>query len=128
MLSNRLFSSNIKLSNKFVDHIQNTSNLLVADRFVLFASGSTVAGDGGFVVQQGTQNVGELFGWNDSAKRWAVTSSFNAASGSYTPDAFMAAVTSLSSTDPNTSGPAGRYSVKGNIYVSTVAEDIWIYS
>ena len=107
---------------------QNTSNLLVADRFVLFASGSTVAGDGGFVVQQGTQNVGELFGWNDSAKRWAVTSSFNAASGSYTPDAFMAAVTSLSSTDPNTSGPAGRYSVKGNIYVSTVAEDIWIYS
>lgn len=29
MLSNRLFSSNIKLSNKFVDHIQNTSNLCI---------------------------------------------------------------------------------------------------
>jgi hypothetical protein len=102
----------------------------VADRFVLFASGSLTAGDGGFVVQQGTQNVGEIFGWNNNALRWAVTSSFNAASGSYTPDAFMAAVISLASTDPNVvaTGPATRYNVKGNIYVPTGAEDIWIYS
>jgi hypothetical protein len=31
----------------------------------------------------------------------------------------MAAVTSLASTNPNTTGPAARYSVKGNIYVSS---------
>ena len=107
---------------------QNTQNLLVGDRFVLFASGSTTTGDGGFVVQQGTQNVGELFGWNDNAKRWAVTSSFNAASGSYTPDAFMAAVTSLSSTNPNATGPAARYNANGNIFISSGDESIWIYS
>jgi hypothetical protein len=107
---------------------QNTANLLVADRFVLFASGSGAPGDGGFVVQQGTQNVGELFGWDNDSLRWAVTSSFNAASGSYIPDAFMAAVTSLSSTNPNTTGPASRYNANGNIFISSGDESIWIYS
>lgn len=110
---------------------QNTANLQVADRFVLFASGSASPGDGGFVVQQGTQNVGELFGWNNTALpsgRWAVTSSFNAASGSYTADAFMAAVTTLASTNPNTTGPAARYNAVGNIFVSSGDESIWIYS
>lgn len=107
---------------------QNTSNLLVADRFILLASGSNTTGDGGFLVQQGTQNVGELFGWDSGASRWAVTSSFSADASSFVPDAFMAAVTSLASTNPNTSGPAARYNVKGNIYVATGAEDIWIYS
>ena len=94
---------------------QNTANLLVADRFILLASGSTTTGDGGFLVQQGTQNVGELFGWDSGASRWAVTSSFSADTNSFVPDAFMAAVTSLASTNPNTIGPAARYNVKGNI-------------
>ena len=47
----------------------NTENLLVADRFVLFASGSTTTGDGGIVVQQGTQDVGELFGFEATASK-----------------------------------------------------------
>jgi hypothetical protein len=110
---------------------QNTENLLVADRFVLLASGSTTDGPGGIVVQQTAQNVGELFGWDSGADRWAVTGSFTANQSAFTPDAFMAAVTSLASTDPNTTGPAARYSVKGNIYVSSeVGGDgsIWIFS
>jgi hypothetical protein len=110
---------------------QNTQNLLVGDRFVLFASGSTSTGDGGFVVQQDAQNVGELFGWNSTALplgRWAVTSSFNATNGTYTADAFMAAVTTLASANPNTAGPAGRYNAVGNIYVSSGDDSIWIYS
>jgi hypothetical protein len=107
---------------------QNTTNLEVADRFVLFASGSNTTGDGGIVVQQGTQNVGELFGWDSGVDRWAVTSSFSADQPSFTPDAFMAAVTTLASTDPNSSGPASRYEAVGNIYVSSNDESIWIYS
>ena len=107
---------------------QNTSNLQVADRFVLLASGSASPGDGGIVVQQATQNVGELFGWDSGASRWAVTSSFTADQGAFTPDAFMAAVVSLAGTDPNSTTPPARYNVKGNIYVATGAEDIWIYS
>ena len=107
---------------------QNTTNLEVADRFVLFASGSTSTGDGGIVVQQATQDVGELFGYDSGATRWGVTSSFSADSSAYTPDAFMSAVTTLASTNPNTSGPDARYDAVGNIYVSSGDESIWIYA
>jgi len=107
---------------------QNTTNLEVADRFVLLASGSNSTGDGGLVIQQATQDVGELFGYDSGVSRWAVTSSFTANQGAFTPDAFMATVTSLSSTNPNTTGPAARYSATGNIFVSSGDESIWIYS
>ena len=107
---------------------QNTQNLLVADRFVLFASGSTTTGDGGIIVQQTTQDVGELFGYDSGTTRWGVTSSFSADSAAYTPDAFMSAVTTLASTNPNTSGPASRYNAAGNIYVSSGDSSIWIYA
>lgn len=104
---------------------QNTTNLEVADRFVLLASGSNSAGEGGIVVQQATQNVGELFGWDNEQLRWAVTSSFTANQSSFTPDAFMAAVVTAAGTTPS---PATRYNKVGNIYVSSNDESIWIYS
>jgi hypothetical protein len=104
---------------------QQTTNLEVADRFVLFASGSNATGDGGIVVQQATQNVGELFGWDSGVSRWAVTSSFAANQSAFTPDAFMAAVVTAAGTTPS---PATRYNAVGNIYVSSGDESIWIYS
>lgn len=107
---------------------QNTSNLEVADRFVLLASGSNSTGDGGIVIQQASQDVGELFGYDSGTTRWGLTGSFTANLASFTPDAFMAAVTSLASTDPNSSGPAARYEGVGNIYVSSGDESIWIYA
>jgi hypothetical protein len=107
---------------------QNTTNLEVADRFVLLASGSNSTGDGGIVIQQASQNVGELFGYDSGTTRWGLTGSFTANGGTFTPDAFMAAVTSLSSTNPNSSGPAARYAGVGNIYVSSGDASIWIYA
>jgi hypothetical protein len=104
---------------------QHTSNLEVADRFVLLASGSNTTGDGGIVVQQATQDVGELFGWDSGVSRWGVTGSFTANQTSYTPDAFMAAVVTAAGTTPT---PATRYNAVGNIYVSSGDESIWIYS
>jgi hypothetical protein len=104
---------------------QNTTNLEVADRFVLFASGSNTAGDGGIVVQQDTQDVGELFGYDSGADRWGLTGSFTANQSSFTPDAFMAAAVIGASEDPSTA-PA-RYQVGGNIFIGT-DENIWIYS
>jgi hypothetical protein len=101
---------------------QNTENLLVADRFVLFASGSVAGGDGGIVVQQGTQNVGELFGYENSSDRWGFTSSFDAASTSYTPSAFVAAVVDV---DGGQSDIA-QYQKNGNIKIQS--GDIWIYA
>ena len=104
---------------------QNTTNLEVADRFILLASGSNTTGDGGLVVQQGTQNVGELLGWDAAASRWALTGSFSANEPSFIPDAYIAAVTTAAGTDP---APASRYNAVGNIYVSSGDESIWIYS
>jgi len=104
---------------------QSTTNLEVADRFVLFASGSNTAGDGGIVIQQGTQNVGELFAFDSGVTRWGLTGSFSANQSSYTPDAFMAAVVVGAGTDPN-AAPA-RYDAAGNIFVGT-DESIYIYS
>ena len=130
---NRTFSGDtITINNNLIVQgtasFQQTTNLEVADRFVLFASGSTSAGDGGIVVQQATQDVGELFGYDSGTTRWGVTSSFTANSSAYAPDAFMAAVTTLASTNPNTSGPASRYNALGNIYVSSGDASVWIYS
>lgn len=104
---------------------QNTTNLEVSDRFILMASGSNTTGDGGIVVQQATQNTGELFGWDSGTSRWGVTGSFTANNSSYIPDAFMAAVVTAAGTTP---APATRYNAVGNIYVSSGDESIWIYS
>lgn len=104
---------------------QHNEELQVADRFVLFASGSNTTGDGGIVVQQGTQNIGELFAYDSATTRWGLTSSFDASNTAYTPDAFIAAVVEGTGTDPDAT-PA-RYDKKGNIFVGT-DEGIWIYS
>ena len=104
---------------------QNTVNLDVADRFILLASGSNTTGDGGIVIQQGTQGIGEAFAWDDTVDRWGVTGSFNGSTSAITPDAFMAAVVVGSGTNPD-DAPA-RYDKAGNIFVGTDGE-IYIYS
>lgn len=107
---------------------QNTSNLEVADRFVLFASGSNTTGDGGIIVQQATQNVGELFGYENSVNRWGFTSSFNASSPSFTAAAFV--TTTQTGTANPTAAPiyGGATNGVGNIFVRTDTEEIFIYS
>jgi hypothetical protein len=123
-ISNNLVVTN-NLTVQGTASFQNTTNLEVADRFILMASGSNTTGDGGIVVQQATQNVGELFGYDSGASRWGVTGSFSANNASYTPDAFMAAAVIGAGIDP-TAAPS-RYQVAGNIFVGT-DEGIWIYS
>ena len=107
---------------------QQTTNLEVADRFVLFASGSNTAGDGGIVVQQGTQNVGELYGYENSINRWGFTSSFDASSPSFTAAA-MVTTTEVGIVTP-TAAPVygGASNGFGNIYVKTDTGDIFIYA
>ena len=107
---------------------QHTTNLEVADRFVLFASGSNTAGDGGIVIQQATQNVGELFGYENAVNRWGFTSSFNASSPSYTAAAFVT-TTEVAAANPSAAPIYGGASNGfGNIHVNTSTGDIFIYS
>lgn len=101
---------------------QNTQNLLVADRFVLFASGSNTTGDGGIIVQQGTQNIGELYGYDSGVQRWGFTGSFDATSTSYAPEAYIAAVVDVDGGQSD----IVKYQKNGNIRVS--GSDIYIYA
>jgi len=105
---------------------QDTTNLLVADRFVLFASGSNAAGDGGIVVQQDSQGVGEAFAYDAETTRWGVTGSFDSTQNSFTPEAFMATV--IEGGAGQTAGDVvSKLTKKGNIFIQD-NEDIWIFS
>lgn len=104
---------------------QNTTDLDVADRFIRLASGSNAAGDGGIVIQQDANTNGEAFAFDSAALRWGVTGSFDAATNTITPDAFMATVVEGAGDDP-TAAPA-RYTKKGNTFVANNG-DIFIYS
>ena len=107
---------------------QNTTNLEVADRFVLFASGSNTTGDGGIVIQQGTQNVGELYGYESSINRWGFTSSFTANQSSFTPAAYIT-TTEFAASNPSAAPIYGGASNGlGNIHVNSSTGDIFIYA
>jgi len=128
----KTFSNNVIVSENLTvlgtASFQNTTNLEVSDRFVLFASGSNVAGDGGIVIQQGIQNVGELFGYENSINRWGFTSSFNASGPSFTAAAYITTTetsTSIPSAAPLYGGSSNGY---GNIHVKTDTGDIYIYA
>jgi hypothetical protein len=128
----KTFSNNVVISQNLTvigtASFQNTSNLEVTDRFVLFASGSNTAGDGGIVVQQGIQNVGELFGYEESINRWGFTSSFNASSPNFTAAA-MVTTTQVSTAVPTVAPIYGGSSNGfGNIHVKTDTGDIYIYA
>jgi hypothetical protein len=101
---------------------QHTDSLTVADRFILLASGSNSAGMGGLVVQQSTQDIGEVFSWDNTTSRWATTGSFNASSNTFTPEAFMASVIDID----NGNTDIAKYQKNGNIKVD--GGEIYIYS
>ncbi len=108
---------------------QETVNLAIADRFILLASGSNAAGDGGIVVQQTTQDVGDAFAFEGTSLRWGVADAFDAKTSAITFDAFMASVSTgnFSSDSTIQAGIDSRYSAKGNIFVGD-DQGIWIYS
>lgn len=110
----------------------NTDNLLVEDKFALFASGSTTATDGGIVVQAsagGGTATGFALGYNATADRWAYQDAlaFNATAFG-TPTAY--AVTAETAAGAPAANPAygGATYGYGNIYVNSSNGDIFIYS
>lgn len=106
---------------------QNTQNLLVADRFILFASGSNTTGDGGIVVQQGTQNIGELYGYDSGTTRWGFTSSFNSTGNSFVPAVYAGAVETSAVAPSAAPIYGGSGAGQGTIHVDTNTGDIFIY-
>lgn len=107
------------------------TNLNVEDKFILLNSGST-SGDGGVIVQTGTNGIGTSFFYDDSLKRWGLTiedgTAWNATSD--TADYFVNAVSS--SAGAPVGNPYGfgndAASRRGLMVVDTNTEDIYIYS
>ena len=110
---------------------QHETNLEVADRFILLASGSSTTGDGGIIVQQATQDVGEVFGFDGvtGTERWGVGQGQDASLSSFTPEAFMASVLTGNADSDSTIDALvdDRYEAKGNLFIGD-DEDIWIWS
>ena len=128
----KTFSNNVVISQNLTVQgtasFQQTTNLEVADRFVLFASGSNTTGDGGIVVQQITQNVGELYGYDSAINRWGFTSSFSADQSAFTPVAHI--TTTEFAASPPSAAPlyGGATYGYGNIHVNSSTGDIFIYA
>ena len=108
----------------------NTQNLYVEDRFVLLASGSATATDGGIVISAAADGNGFGFGYDASADRWALEDAMNptASAFSATPTSYI--VSAQSSTGAPATDPAygGSTTGWGNIHVDTNTGEIFIYS
>ena len=105
----------------------STTDLDVADRFIRMASGSTATGDGGIVVQQTGPQDGEAFAYDSARTRWGVTGSYDPATNTIQPDAFMSAVVEGAVGVDTPAAVVAKYAQKGNIFVGA-NQDIYIYS
>ena len=116
----------------------NTANLLVEDKFILLASGSTSATDGGIVVQSAAGGAGFALGYDATADRWVLQDS--------TPDGVGNAEFGLDESQANTGAYVGTVEVgteepgvavptyggntygHGTIFINENTEEIYIYS
>lgn len=109
--------------------IINTDNLLVEDRFILLASGSTSNTDGGIVIQNAAGGTGSAFYYDGGDTRWAVAPTVAQNATSVTANSYVVTV-SGSGADPSGNPLYGNSNATriGAMYVNTTTEDIWIWS
>lgn len=103
----------------------DTTNLLVEDKFALFASGSDTNTDGGIVIQQ-ADSTGYALGVDASADRWALQNNASPTTTTITPDAFVGVIqegTAAPVSNPVYGGANGN----GTLFINTLNGDIWIY-
>jgi hypothetical protein len=107
----------------------SSSNLLVTDKFALFASGSTVATDGGVIIQSNVVGTGLALGYDASATRWALQDGLAHDSSTITPDAYVVSATSSTAASLPANPQYGGASVGfGNMFIANDTGDIYIYS
>lgn len=128
---NSLFNNNVTITGDLTVNgtttTINTTNLLVSDKFALFASGSDASTDGGIIVQQGA-TTGYALGVDASADRWALQNNLGPTSTTITPDSYM--VTAVGAAGGPSAAPVygGSSFGYGNIHVNTSTGEIFIYS
>jgi hypothetical protein len=114
---------------------QNSTNLLIADKFVLLASGSTSLTDGGIIVSYNAAGSGSAIfleagtaGSTGTYGRFAVAYDVVAGVSSVAANEYVVTATTAAgapAANPTWGGSTTGY---GNIYVNSSTQDIFIYS
>jgi hypothetical protein len=109
--------------------IINTENLYVTDRFILLASGSTTATDGGIIINSSASGEGYAFGYSSGSARWVYENDLSGSAVQFdTPAAYaVTAEYGLAVAKPG-SPSYGNVTGYGNIWVSTDTGEIFIYA
>ncbi len=109
----------------------DSTNLKVADQFILAASGSS-SGDGGFIVETNGAGSGTAFGYDDSASRWSLTKADDTAhdATAITPRQYVVSVSGSTAAPSGTPSDFGSSATDriGMMHVKTDDGTIWIYS
>ena len=110
----------------------NTTDLLVEDKFIILASGSATAGDGGIIIDRGSDGAGNIaFGFDATTDRWGyqngLSDSTNAiVIGTNGNSAFAGYV--FTEADHTATKPiTGEFVQAGAIYTNTDGT-IWMYA
>ena len=109
--------------------IVSASSLAVEDQFIILASGSNGAIDGGIIVNQiddDPDGKGVAFAYDSSANRWALETNLNDTASVITPDAFMGVIQENAGA-PSTAPTYGGTSGKGTILIDTSNDEAYIY-
>jgi hypothetical protein len=110
----------------------NTADLYVEDKFILLASGSAAAGDGGIIIDRGSDsNANVAFGFDAATTRWGyqngLTDSTNAMTIGTDGNSAFAGVVFTEAAHTATKPTTGEFVVAGAIYTNTDGT-IWMYS
>lgn len=112
----------------------SSSNLYVADQFILLASGSTTSTDGGIIIDRGTFAGGNIaYGYDSSTGRWGYQSGLSDSTNTIDPTSASGVSGSFAGivfTEANhgaTKPTTGEFAQAGAIYTNTDGT-IWIYA
>jgi hypothetical protein len=100
----------------------NVANLNIEDQFALLASGSATGLDAGIIASSGSFATGSALYHDMGVERWAVAKTVAANANSVTPLEYVTTV----KIDAGT--PSTQEYGKGEMYINTNDDSIWIYS
>ena len=110
----------------------NTTDLLIEDKFILLASGSTASGDAGIIVDRGSDaNLNIAFGFDAETDRWGfqngLSDSTNAMTIGTNGNSAFAGIVFTETAHTATKPTTGEFVKEGAIYTNTDGT-IWMYS
>jgi hypothetical protein len=112
----------------------NTENVLVKDKFILIASGSSTLSDAGIIAAYNTNMTGSAFYLSAASTgtygRWAVAYGVGESTISLTADEYIN-TTKINASNPNNATPptwGSSTNGLGNMWVNSTTSDIYIWA